>query len=77
MRKDLCYAVIGAGNGGLAMAGYLSLIGYKVNLYNRTLANILPLVETSKIKLSGEAEGEGNLNIVTNNIVEAINGLML
>ena len=74
MNKNLCYAVIGAGNGGLAMAGYLSLIGYKVNLYNRTLENILPLVETSKIKLSGEAEGEGNLNIVTNNIAEAING---
>ena len=74
MNKSLCYAVIGAGNGGLAMAGYLSLIGYKVNLYNRTLANILPLVETPKIKLSGEAKGEANLNIVTNNIQEAING---
>ena len=74
MSKDLSYAVIGAGNGGLAMAGYLSLIGYKVNLYNRTLANILPLVKTRKIKLSGEAEGEGKLNIVTDNIGEAIYG---
>ncbi len=74
MNKDLCYAVIGAGNGGLAMAGYLAIIGYKVNLYNRTLENILPLVKMPKIKLSGETEGEGKLNIVTNNIEKAING---
>ncbi|MCF6464637.1 NAD/NADP-dependent octopine/nopaline dehydrogenase family protein [Clostridium sp. Cult2] len=72
MKKDLVYAVIGAGNGGVTMAGYLSLIGYKVNLYNRTLENIIPLIEESKIKLTGEVQGEGKLNIVTNNIEEAI-----
>lgn len=74
MNKDLCYAVIGAGNGGLAMAGYLSAIGYKVNLYNRTLEKILPLIKKPKIRLSGEFKGEGNLNIVTDNMEEAING---
>lgn len=37
MKKELTYCVIGAGNGGLAMAGYLAKNGYKVNLYNRTL----------------------------------------
>lgn len=74
MKRDLNYAVIGAGNGGLAMAGYLSFIGYKVNLYNRTLENILPLIERPVIKLSGEVEGHGKLNIVTNNIGEAIEG---
>jgi opine dehydrogenase len=74
MKRDLCYAVIGAGNGGLAMAGYLSLIGYEVNLYNRTLENILPLIGKPTIKLSGEVEGDGKLNIVTNNIEEAIEG---
>ncbi len=74
MKRDLCYAIIGAGNGGLALAGYLSLIGYKVNLYNRSLKNILPLIKKPSIKLSGEVEGQGNLNIVTNNIKEAISG---
>lgn len=72
MKKNLSYAVIGAGNGGLAMAGYLSLIGYKVNLYNRTREKILPLIERPVIKLSGEVEGEGKLNMVTSNIDEAI-----
>ncbi len=36
--KKISYSIIGAGNGGgIAMAGYLALIGYDVNLYNRTL----------------------------------------
>ena len=72
MKKDLVYAVIGAGNGGIAMAGYLSLLGYKVNLYNRTLDSILPLIESPKIRLTGEVEGEGKLKLVTNSIEEAI-----
>lgn len=74
MKRDLVYAVIGAGNGGIAMAGYLSQIGYRVNLYNRTLENIVPLIRKPRIKLSGEVEGEGRLNIVTNNIKDAISG---
>lgn len=73
MKKGLSYAVIGAGNGGVAMAGYLAMIGYKVNLYNRTLENIISLKREPIIKLTGEVEGHGKLNIVTNNIKEAIN----
>ncbi|GMG96671.1 NAD/NADP-dependent octopine/nopaline dehydrogenase family protein [Tepidimicrobium xylanilyticum] len=74
MKRDLVYAVIGAGNGGIAMAGYLSLLGYKVNLYNRTLENILPLIDSPLIGLTGEVEGEGKLNMATNQIEEAIEG---
>ena len=59
MNKDFTFAVIGAGNGGMAMAGYLSMIGYKVNLYNRTLENILPLIKNPTISLTGEVEGAG------------------
>ena len=47
---------------------------FEVNLYNRTLENILPLIGKPTIKLSGEVEGDGKLNIVTNNIEEAIEG---
>ena len=72
MKRQLTYAVIGAGNGGIAMAGYLSLIGYKVNLFNRTFENILPLIERPRIRLTGEIEGEGELNTVTSNLREAI-----
>ncbi len=72
--KNRSYAIIGAGNGGLAMAGYLSLIGYRVNLYNRTYENILPLIKNPEIKLTGEIEGRGKLNLATDNIEEAIRG---
>lgn len=74
MKRDICYAVIGAGNGGISMAGYLALKGYAVNLYNRTKENILPLIEDPNIELSGEVEGTGRLNIVTDDIGRAIRG---
>lgn len=72
--KRISYSIIGAGNGGIAMAGYLSLIGYDVNLYNRTLENIRPLIRKPQISLTGEIEGSGKLKLATNNIEEAIKG---
>lgn len=72
MGRGLTYCVIGAGNGGIAMAGYLAMIGYKVNLYNRTLEKIFPLMKDRIIYLTGEENGHGVLNRVTNNIEEAI-----
>lgn len=70
--KKTKFCVIGAGNGGLAMAGYLSMIGYSVNLYNRTLDKILPLIENPEITITGEENGTGRLNKATANIEEAI-----
>ena len=34
-KTKLKIAVLGAGHGGLAMAGHLALMGHKVNLFNR------------------------------------------
>ncbi|HHV18700.1 MAG TPA: NAD(P)-binding domain-containing protein [Thermoanaerobacterales bacterium] len=69
---DVCFAVIGGGNGGLAMAGYLAYRGFSVNLYNRTQARIQSLIEDPRIDLSGSIEGTGILNLVTSNLKEAI-----
>lgn len=66
------YAVIGAGNGGLAMAGYLALKGFSVNLYNRTREKLEALISYPVITLSGSIEGEGILNLVTGDIGEAV-----
>ena len=73
--KKTKFCVIGAGNGGLAMAGYLSMIGFSVNLYNRTLEKILPLIENPQITITGEENGIGVLNKATSNIEEAIRGV--
>lgn len=69
---NLNYCVIGAGNGGMAMAGYLAMIGCNVNLYNRTLEHIFPLMNNPVISLTGAEVGVGKLNLVTNKIRQAI-----
>lgn len=71
----LKFAVLGAGNGGQAMAAYLALKGFQVNLYNRTADRIRTIKEAGGIYLSGPINGFGKLNIVTDNIKEAINGV--
>ncbi|MDN5301489.1 MAG: opine dehydrogenase [Thermoanaerobacteraceae bacterium] len=70
--ENVSYAVIGAGNGGLAMAGYLALRGYSVNLYNRSREKLESLISYPVITLSGSVEGKGVLNLVTSDIGEAI-----
>lgn len=69
---DVRFAVIGGGNGGLAMAGYLAYKGFLVNLYNRTQAKIQSLIDNPTIDLTGAVEGSGRLNKVTSDIGEAI-----
>lgn len=73
--EDISYAVIGAGNGGLAMAGYLAYKGYSVNLYNRTEEKIKDLKKDPIITLSGAVQGKGKLRLATSDIKEAISGI--
>ncbi|MFW6288057.1 MAG: NAD/NADP octopine/nopaline dehydrogenase family protein [bacterium] len=68
-------AVIGAGNGGQAMAAYLALKGCKVNLYNRSYKKLEPIIKNDGIYLNGAIDGFGRLNIVTTDIAEAIDGM--
>lgn len=69
------FAVLGAGNGGQAMAAYLALKGNKVNLYNRHHLRIEPVKKEGGIYLSGVESGFGKLNLVTTDIVRAIDGV--
>ena len=43
MKRDFSVAVIGAGCGGQAIAGYIASQGYDVNLYNRNPDRTKPL----------------------------------
>jgi opine dehydrogenase len=70
--KLIKFAVLGAGNGGQAMAAYLALKGYRVNLYNRGQERIKYVKERGGIQLSGIIEGFGKLDRVTTYIEEAI-----
>jgi opine dehydrogenase len=70
-------AVIGAGCGGHAIAGFLASKGNKVNLYNRSPERILPLVNQKTIELQGEIQAKGDINFVTTDIAKAIAGTKL
>ncbi len=74
-KKDLKFAVLGAGHGGKAMAAHLAIKGFSVNLFNRTWDRIRPIALRGGIGLSGEIEGYGKLNLVTSNMEEVIKGV--
>lgn len=65
-------AVIGAGNGGQAIAGYLGLSGYDVSLYDIDAPKIEELQKKGGIELDGRINGFGKVGCITTNIEEAV-----
>lgn len=69
------FAVLGAGHGGKAMAAHLALMGFTVNLFNRTAEHVEIIKKRGGIELEsteGGPHGFGELALVTSNIGEAI-----
>ena len=69
------FAIIGAGNGGQAVSGFLSMQGCQVNLYEIVVERIERLKAKGKIQLKGKIEGEGVPNLITGDISEAVKGV--
>lgn len=67
-------AVIGAGNGGQAIAGYLAMQNYEVALYDIDEEKIDELKTLGGINLEGRIEGFGKLGCITIDIAEAVQG---
>lgn len=67
-------AVIGAGNGGQAIAGYLGLLGYDVSLYDIDASKIEGLQKKGGIELEGRINGFGKVGCITTDIDEAVEG---
>lgn len=65
-------SIIGAGNGGQAMAGFLSMIGYETSLYDIDKEKISILKRLGGIKLDGKIKGFGKINCITTDIGEAV-----
>ena len=65
-------AVIGAGNGGQAIAGYLAMQNYKVALYDIDECKINELKQFGGIRLEGCINGFGRLNRITTDIAETL-----
>lgn len=78
MTDKIEIAVLGAGHGGLAMAGHLALMDFPVRLYNRTEERIWGVTSTGGIEMVGEeVEGFGPISLATTSIEEAIKGAHL
>lgn len=70
-------AVLGAGHGGMAMAGHLALMGHRVNLFNRGEERLWGVKSSGAIEITGEVEGFGELNMATTSMEDAIRGVDL
>lgn len=73
-KGTVSYCVAGAGNGGLAMAGHLGLMGFPVSLYNRTDERLAGVRWHGGIELEGEVSGFGPVTRATSDIAEAMEG---
>ncbi|HEY69445.1 MAG TPA: NAD(P)-binding domain-containing protein [Anaerolineae bacterium] len=75
MPKQTKYTVIGAGNGGKAMAAHLALMGFHVTLFNRTPSRLDAIRELGGLQLEsfeGGPHGFGKLKKATSDIQESV-----
>lgn len=66
--------VIGAGNGGQSISGFLATQGHEVALYDIDKSKIDELRKIGGIELVGKLQGFGKLACITTNIEEAMKG---
>jgi opine dehydrogenase len=72
--KGIRFCVVGAGNGGLAMAGHLGLMGFRVSLYNRTDERLAGVRWHGGVNVDGEVTGFGQVAVATSDMGEALEG---
>jgi opine dehydrogenase len=73
-------AVLGAGNGGYALASDLALSGYKVSLFELdrfSVFNLKPIEERGGIEREGMRPGLAEMNVLSSNIEETLEGIQL
>jgi len=72
--KEMVWCVAGAGNGGIAMAGHLGILGFPVQMYNRTDEHLNAIRWYKGIDIEGSVQGFGPVLLASSHIEEAING---
>lgn len=66
------FAVLGAGCGGQAIAGYLALRGHDVALYNRSHSRIAAYQDRGFIEVRGKVNGAGTLSYIGTDLAAAM-----
>ncbi len=74
LRPKLSVCVIGAGNGGVAMAGHLGLKGHQVRLYSRDERKLEAVRHAGGVFVTGAVEGFGPVQCATTSLAEAVDG---
>lgn len=64
--------VIGAGNGGQAIAGFCAIKGHEVRLFDIDSEKVNELRLLGNIKLRGKIKGSGVITLITNDIKKAV-----
>lgn len=72
--KEAVWCVVGAGNGGICMAGHLGLMGFPTRLYNRSEEHLAGVRWHGGVELDGEISGFGSLAMVTTDMAQAVAG---
>jgi opine dehydrogenase len=72
--KGVTFCVAGAGNGGLAMAGHLGIMGFPVSLFNRTEERLAGVRWHGGIEVEGEVKGFGPVQVATSDLRTAVVG---
>ncbi|HEY3421138.1 MAG TPA: NAD/NADP octopine/nopaline dehydrogenase family protein [Methanomassiliicoccales archaeon] len=65
-------AVLGAGHGGLAMAGHLAIMGFETTIWNRSKEKIDCIVDRGGIEVEGVLNGFGKVHCATSEMKEAV-----
>ncbi len=68
----LSFAVLGAGCGGQAIAGFLAVRGHDVALYNRSYSRIAAFQNRGSIKISDKITGCGALSYIGTDLATAL-----
>jgi opine dehydrogenase len=69
---EIGVAVLGAGHGGLALAGDLGRMGFEVTLFSFFAPELAPVRERGGVELSGEISGFGPVANIVDSVVEAV-----
>lgn len=70
-------AIIGAGNGGQALAAYLSMQGHHIFLYDKDVDKIKELAQLKSITLEGKICGSARIHCITDNIATSVSNCEL
>lgn len=68
------FAILGAGHGGHALAGYLGLLGYPVRVYTHTPAKAEAINFAGGIWLEGAVEGFGHIERASLDLADVLDG---